>query len=134
MVSWKTFRRAPDGWTLVELTVVIMLMTVLSTIALVGYRSAVTRSREAVLKEDLFRMRDAIDQFYADTQEYPGTLDALVAEGYLRAVPNDPFTGATEWRPILSELDPADPLKQGIYDVKSTYEGVALDGSLYADW
>ena len=60
------FRRNTHGWTLIELTIVIALMTILSTIALVGYRNATTRTREAVLKEDLFRMRDAIDQFHAD--------------------------------------------------------------------
>ncbi len=123
------------GWTLIELTIVIALITVLSTIALVGYRSAITRSREAVLMEDLFRMRDAVDQYYADKQNYPATLEMLVTEGYVRAIPNDPFTGTPDtWRLILAELDPTDPLAQGIFDVKSGYEGTALDGTLYADW
>ncbi len=129
------FRRGQGGWTLIELTIVISLITVLSTIALVGYRSAVTRSREAVLMEDLFRMRDALDQHYADKQEYPSTLQALVTEGYLRAIPNNPFTGSPDaWRPVLSELDPTDPFAQGVFDVKSTYDGVALDGSAYSEW
>ena len=127
--------RAVSGWTLVELMVVISLITVLSTIALVGYRSAVTRSREAVLKEDLFRMRDAIDQYYADRGEYPSSLDALVSDGYLRSVPDDPFTGTPDtWQTVVADLDLANPLSQGIYDVKSGYEGLALDGSPYADW
>ena len=130
----RAFRRGQGGWTLLELTIVISLITVLATIALVGYGSAVTRSKEAVLKEDLFRMRDAIDQHYADKQEYPGTLQALVTEGYLRAVPDDPFTGSAEWQPVLSELDPADPFTQGVFDVKTMYGGVALDGTAYADW
>ncbi len=124
-----------SGWTLIELTIVIALVTVLSTIALVGYRSAITRTREAVLKEDLFRMRDAIDQYYADKQAYPATLDTLVGEGYIRAVPLDPFTGTRDtWQPVLGELDPADPLAQGIFDVKSGADGTALDGTLYVDW
>ena len=115
--------------------IVISLMTVLSTIALVGYRSAVTRSREAVLKEDLFRMRDAIDQYYADRGEYPSGLDALVSDGYLRTIPEDPFTNSpATWQTVLADLDPANPFSQGIYDVKSGYEGVALDGTVYADW
>ena len=131
----RAFRSGQGGWTLLELTIVISLITVLATIALVGYRSAVTRSKEAVLKEDLFRMRDAIDQHYADKQEYPETLQALVTEGYLRAVPNEPFTGlADSWQPVLSEIDPADPFAQGVFDVKTTYSGVALDGTAYADW
>lgn len=124
-----------SGWTLVELTIVISLIVVLSTLALVGYRNAIARSREAVLKEDLFRMRDAIDQYYADTQQYPSDLEALVAEGYLRAMPADPFTGSSDtWRPILAELDPADPFAQGVFDIRSSYEGIALDGTPYAEW
>ena len=87
------------------------------------------------MKEDLFRMRDAIDQHYADKQEYPATLDTLVSEGYLRTVPEDPLTRTPDtWLPVLAELDPADPLAQGIFDVKSGAEGTALDGTLYADW
>lgn len=133
VIPGKRFRA--EGWTLIELTIVTALITVLSTIALVGYRSAITRTREAVLKEDLFRMRDAIDQHYADKQEYPATLDTLVSEGYLRTVPEDPLTRTPDtWLPVLAELDPADPLAQGIFDVKSGAEGTALDGTLYADW
>ncbi len=131
----RVFRGGQGGWTLLELTIVISLITVLATIALVGYRSAVTRSKEAVLKEDLFRMRDAIDQHYADKQEYPGTLQALVTEGYLRAVPNEPFTGLAEtWQPVPPEFDPANPFTQGVFDVKTKYDGVALDGTAYVDW
>ena len=135
MVVRRLRGRDHAGFTLVELTVVISLIVVLSTLAMVGYRSAITRSREAVLKEDLFRMRDAIDQYYADKQQYPSALETLVSEGYLRAVPAEPFTNSSEsWQPILAELDPADPFSQGIFDVKTTYEGVALDGTLYSEW
>ena len=113
MVTRHRWRRGSSGFTLVELTIVISLIVVLSTIALVGYRNAISRSREAVLKEDLFRMRDAIDQYYADKQQYPSALETLVTEGYLRAVPLDPFTNSAEtWQPILAELDPGDPMAQ----------------------
>ena len=135
MVTRRTGRSGQCGWTLVELTIVISLITVLAAIALVGYRNAITRSREAVLKEDLFRMRDAIDQYYADRGEYPSTLENLVTDGYLRTIPENPLTGSAEtWQTELAELDPADPFAQGIYDVKSSAEGVALNGTLYADW
>ena len=135
MVMRRLRGRDHAGFTLVELTVVISLIVVLSTLAMVGYRSAITRSREAVLKEDLFRMRDVIDQYYADKQQYPSALETLVSEGYLRAVPTEPFTNSSEsWQPILAKLDPADPFSQGIFDVKTTYEGVALDGTLYSEW
>ena len=125
----------PHGWTLIELTIVISLITVLSTIALVGYGNAVTRSREAVLKEDLFRMRDAIDQHYADLDEYPADLSALVSAGYLRSIPEDPMTRSAEtWVVVPAEPDPGDPFVQGVYDVRSGSEGIALDGTAHADW
>ena len=127
--------RNRDGWTLIELTVVIALMTVLASIALSGYRIAITRSREAVLKEDLFRIRDAIDQYYSDREEYPKHLYDLVSYGYLRAVPLDPFTESTEsWRTVLSEMDATDFRSSGIYDIMSGSTGTAIDGSAYADW
>jgi general secretion pathway protein G len=131
---WKRVPGA-NGWTLIELTIVIALMTILSTIALVGYRTAITRTREAVLKEDLFRMRDAIDQFHADRGVYPTALEELVSNDYLRSIPDDPFTNSTEtWITVLAELDPSDPFTQGIYDVRSGALGTALDGTQYAEW
>ena len=127
--------RREQGWTLVELTIVISLITVLSTIALVGYGNAVTRSREAVLKEDLFRMRDAIDQYYADLGQYPPELYALVRAGYLRSIPEDPMTRSSEtWVVIPAQPDPDDLFVQGVYDVRSGSEGTALDGTAHADW
>ena len=123
------------GWTLIELTIVISLIAVLAAIALVGYRNAIMGAREAVLKEDLFQMRDAIDQHYADKGEYPSTLDDLVTEGYLRTIPEDPLAGsAAAWQTVLVDFDPTNPFAQGIYDVKSSSEGAALDGTMYADW
>jgi len=131
---WKRIRRV-NGWTLIELTIVIALMTILSTIALVGYRTAITRTREAVLKEDLFRMRDAIDQFHADRGVYPTVLEGLVSNGYLRSIPDDPFTDSNEtWVNVLADVDPSDPLTQGIYDIRSGALGTALDGTQYAEW
>ena len=124
-----------QGWTLIELTIVISLITILSTIALVGYGNAVTRSREAVLKEDLFRMRDGIDQYYADLGEYPPELYALVSAGYLRSIPEDPMTRSSEtWVVVPAEPEPGNPFVQGVYDVKSGSEGTALDGTAHADW
>ncbi len=131
MRNWRCAR----GWTLIELTIVISLITVLSTIALVGYGNAVTRSREAVLKEDLFRMRDAIDQYHADLGEYPPALDSLVSAGYLRSIPEDPTTRSSEtWVVVPAEPDPADPFVQGVYDVRSGSDGIALDGTAHAGW
>ncbi len=89
-----------------------------------------------MLKEDLFRMRDAIDQYYADKNKYPPSLEALVTEKYLRAIPVDPFTNSADtWQTTMSEPDPANPLGEpGIFDVKSGSERTALDGTHYSDW
>jgi len=129
-------RRHRGGFTLIELMVVLALISVLAGMGVVQYRNSVTRAREAVLQEDLFRMRDAIDQYYADKAKYPVSLDALVAEGYLRAVPKDPITDATDtWQTIPSEPDPNNPSGEiGIFNVKSGSDGTGLDGTKYADW
>ncbi|MBI1873947.1 MAG: prepilin-type N-terminal cleavage/methylation domain-containing protein [Acidobacteria bacterium] len=128
--------RRSSGFTLIELTVVIALIVVLAGISLVQYRNSLIRAQEGVLKEDLFRMRDAIDQYYADRSKYPPDLQALVAEGYLRQVPEDPFTkSSSTWVTIPAEPDPANPnAEPGIFDVKSGASGTALDGTNYADW
>jgi general secretion pathway protein G len=129
-------RAADAGWTLVELLVVVSLIMILATIGLAQYRNSVTAAREAVLKEDLFRMRDAIDQYYADKGEYPASLDALVSEGYLREIPVDPFTRSRDtWQTILAEPDPNNPTAAiGIYDVKSGSDQTALNGTKYSEW
>ena len=134
--STKTGNSIERGFTLIELMVVMVILVVLAGIGLAQYRNSVIRAREAVLKEDLFRMRDAIDQFYADKMMYPGTLDALVSEGYLRKLPDDPFTmSSSTWQTVPSEPDPNNPTASpGVYDVKSGSEATALDDTKYADW
>jgi general secretion pathway protein G len=129
-------KRFERGWTLIEMVVVMALIVVLAGIATAQYQNAMTRSREAVLKEDLFRMRDAIDQYYADKNKYPADLGALVGDGYMREVPKDPFTDSAEtWQTTPAEPDPANPNAQpGIYQVKSGSERLAIDGTPYADW
>jgi general secretion pathway protein G len=95
-------RHPCGGWTLIELMVVMALIMVLAAIGLVQYRNSVTSAKESVLKEDLFRMRDAIDQYYADKGEYPASLDELVSATYLREIPIDPFTRSRDtWQTIL---------------------------------
>ena len=128
--------RQSRGFTLVELLVVLSIMVILASIGLAQYRNSIIRANEAVLKEDLFRMRDAIDQYYADKGQYPSTIDALVSDGYLRRLPEDPFTKSTStWQAIPAEPDPNNPTAEpGVYDVKSGSDGSALDGSKYADW
>jgi general secretion pathway protein G len=128
--------RLAGGFTLIELLIVMSLIVILAGIGLAVHANSQTRAKEAVLKEDLFRMRDAIDQHYADKNAYPPTLEALVTEKYLRAIPVDPFTNSnTTWQVTMSEIDPANPAAQpGVFDVKSGSEGRALDGTMYSDW
>ncbi|MGB7219857.1 MAG: type II secretion system protein [Vicinamibacterales bacterium] len=125
-----------SGFTLIELLVVISIILILSTMGLAQYGTSVTRANEAVLSEDLFRMRDAIDQYYADKSQYPGTLAELVSGGYMRAIPVDPFTkSADSWQTVPSEPDPNNPTAApGVYNVKSGSDRTALDGTQYADW
>jgi general secretion pathway protein G len=124
------------GFTLIEVLVVASILIVLAGIGLVQYRNGKTRASEAVLKTDLFNMRDAVDQYFADKGQYPGTLDELVSSGYLRKVPDDPFTmSASTWQTVASEPDPNNPnAPPGVYDVKSGSDATALDGTKYADW
>lgn len=125
-----------SGFTLIELVIVMSLITILAGIGLAVHANSQTRAREAVLKEDLFRMRDAIDQYYADKNTYPPSLETLVTDKYLRAIPEDPFTNSnTTWQATMSEIDPVNPAAQpGVFDVKSGATGTALDGTMYADW
>jgi len=102
----------------------------------VQYRNSIQSSREAVLRTDLFRMRDAIDQYYADKGKYPSSLDTLVSDGYMRKIPEDPITrSADTWQTDPAEPDPSNPSAEpGIYNVKSSATGTALDGSSYSGW
>ena len=134
--STVTGRPARRGFTLIELMVVMSLIVLLASIGLAVYANSVIRAKESVLKEDLFRMRDGIDQYYADKGKYPGSLQDLVSDKYLRAIPADPFTNSADtWREIPSEPDPTNPTAQpGVYDVRSGSDKKALDGTNYADW
>jgi general secretion pathway protein G len=102
---------------------------------LVQYRNSVQHSKESVLRTDLFRMRDAIDQYYADKGKYPASLEALVSDGYMRKIPEDPITGSADtWQTVPAEPDPGNPTAEpGIYDVKSGAQGNTLDGTAYSD-
>jgi general secretion pathway protein G len=129
-------RRAQAGFTLIELLVVISLISILAAMAVVQYRNSIQRTQEATLKTDLFRMRDAIDQYYADKGKYPASIDALVSDQYLRRIPEDPITkSADTWQTVPAEPDPGNPSADpGIYDVKSGAQGQALDGTTFSDW
>ena len=112
------------------------IIAVLAGIASVGAGTAVKLSREAVLKEDLFRMRDAIDQYYADKGKYPADLQALVTDQYMREVPIDPLSQSRDtWQTVPAEPDPMNPSGDpGIFNVKSGAEGTSLQGQPYSDF
>ena len=109
------------------LMVFTIVLVAFATLATVQYRRAVVRTEESVLKTNLFRMRDAIDQYHRNTQQWPPSLEHLVQGGYMRSVPKDPITRGATWRSVPAR-------DGGIVDVKSTAKGKALDGSRYADW
>jgi len=127
--------RREHGWTLIELMIVMVIIVILASIGLVQYGHSVTRAKEATLAEDLFRMRDALDQYYADKNKYPASLEVLVEEKYLRDVPPDPFTQTTSWDITMSEPEPGNPSAEpGVYNVHSTAEGTGLNGKPYTEW
>ena len=124
------------GFTLIELLIVIALISILASMGVVQYRNSVQSAKEATLHTDLFRMRDAIDQYYADKAKYPASLDALVSDGYMRAIPQDPMTKSTDtWQTVPAEPEPGNTSTDpGIYNVKSGAPGTGLDGTSYSDW
>lgn len=123
--------RARSGFTLIELLVVMAIIAVLLTLAVPRYFGSLDRSKEAVLKEDLYQLRDAIGKYYGDKGRYPESLEALATERYLRKIPVDPVTeSATSWVVVA----PEDLQKGAVYDVKSGAQGKASDGSAYAEW
>ncbi|MBI1952047.1 MAG: prepilin-type N-terminal cleavage/methylation domain-containing protein [Acidobacteria bacterium] len=134
--AWKESPRGERGFTLIELLIVIAIIGIIAGIAAAQLRTAPQRAREAVLKEDLFAIRDVIDQYFADKGKYPESLDALVEEGYLRRIPVDPITGSEEtWQTVQAEATDEDTEGAGgIIDVKSGADGQALDGTSYSDW
>ena len=121
---------------MIELLVVLSLIVILATMGMSQYRTSVIHAREAVLREDLFRMRDAIDQYYADKNQYPSTLDALVTDGYMRQLPEDPFTKSKDsWTTEPAPSDPGNPTAEpGVYNVHSGSDATAIDGTKYAEW
>lgn len=118
-------RRFLRGFTLIELMVVLTIVALLLTLAVPRYFGSIDKSKEAVLRENLNQMRDAISRYYADKGKYPESLDALAAEKYLRGVPLDPVTESDKTWVIVQ---PEDPQKGGVYDVKSGASGKTRDG------
>lgn len=120
-----------DGFTLIELLTVMAIIAVLLTVALPRYFHSLDHSKETVLKEDLFQMRDAISKYHADKGRYPESLDTLAVDRYLRKVPPDPITESDSTWVVVA---PADSEQEGVYDVKSGAKGNSSDGTPYSEW
>lgn len=123
-------RREARGFTLVELLVVLAILATLLAIAAPRYFQHVQRAKEAVLRENLATLREAIDQYHADKGAWPESLQALVDKRYLRAVPKDPITESTE---TWIEVPPPEG-EDGLYDVRSGAQGAGADGVPYVEW
>ena len=119
------------GFTLIELIVVLAIIATLLTLALPRYFSSIDRSKEAVLKENLYQVRDVIGKYYGDKGKYPESLEALVSDKYLRKLPVDPITESTTTWIIVP---PEDLQRGGVVDIKSGAQGKAMDGSAFGEW
>jgi len=127
MKTGKTHR----GFTLIELLVTLVIVATLLTLAAPRYFRSVDKSREAVLKENLFLMREAVDKYYGDNGRYPDNLGDLVTRKYLRRLPQDPITESdTTW--VI--VPPSDPATGVVYDIRSGAPGASASGAPYSEW
>ncbi|HEY1936638.1 MAG TPA: type II secretion system protein [Candidatus Angelobacter sp.] len=129
-------RRHQRGFTLIELIIVIAMISILLGVMIPVYRIHILHAHEAVLKEDLYNMRQAIDQYTQDKSKAPQDLNDIVTAGYLHAIPKDPFTHAADtWQAVQEDvLTSIDQTQPGITDVKSGSSLVGSDGTPYNTW
>ena len=129
-------RKKSRGFTIIEMMVVISIILILVSIAVPVYTRSILAAREAVLRQDLFAMRSAIDSYTMDKAKAPQALQDLVQEGYLREIPKDPFTNSRETWQIAQEdvLISVDQSQPGITDVHSGSNLMASDGTAYSTW
>ena len=131
-------RKGAAGFTLLELLIVIALIGILASLVVPQFKKTPDKAREAVLKEDLFTLRDLIDQYFADKGKYPASMETLVEEGYLRKIPVDPFTNSADtWQTEAAPMEDGGDEEEttgGVYDVHSGATGTAMDGTSYSEW
>jgi general secretion pathway protein G len=127
--------RNKRGYTLIEMIIVMAIISVLMAIAVPQYQKSIRRTKETMLHSHLQTLRTVIDEFTFDKKKAPQTLQDLVVEGYLRAVPIDPIMGNDQWRTINEDsLSAVDQTEPGIYDVRSLSDLISLEGTPYSTW
>jgi general secretion pathway protein G len=128
-------RKEDRGFTLIEMMIVISLILILISIAVPAYNRAILRAKEATLRQDLFTLRDVVQQYTLDKQKAPQTLDDVKQAGYIRDIPVDPFTGEANWTLDMEDaLLAVDQQEPGIWDIHSSSNLTASDGTAYSSW
>jgi len=129
-----SLRRVTFSLVVALLAVVVVVVGAISYRAITSHRLSVLRAREAVLQDDLFRMRALIDQYAADKGSLPKSLDQLVSAGYLREIPEDPFTGQRDWVVVVRHNPNLPEGEEGIIEVHSASPGTSREGTQYRKW
>ena len=121
---------------MIELMIVMTVVTILVSVAVPFYQKSIIRSKESVLRNNLFTLRTVIDEFTMDKGKAPQSLEDLVSEGYLRSVPVDPITGTDqEWKVVMEDaMTSVSQTEPGIFDVRSGSDKTSLEGTPYAEW
>ena len=122
------------GFTLLELMIVITIVIILASIALPQYQRTIMHAREAVLRDDLYKMRTLLDQYAADKGKLPQSLEDLISERYMRELPMDPITGAKDWTVVTGDDPNSSSGEQGVIDVKSSSPETSSEGTPYSEW